>query len=52
MDQKTTFEELKSTNEDVDIAETAVKLQSAEMTYNASLMATSKIMKTSLMDYI
>ena len=52
MDQKATFEDLKSENEDIDISTTAVQLQSAELTYEASLMATSKIMKTNLMQYI
>ncbi|MCR5716566.1 MAG: hypothetical protein K6G23_06960 [Lachnospiraceae bacterium] len=50
--QKSTFEELQSENEDVDLAETAVKLASAELSYEASLQATSKIMKTNLMQYI
>ena len=52
MDQKTTFKTLQSDNEDIDIAEAAVSLTSAEMTYNSSLMATGKIMQTSLMNYI
>ena len=51
-EQKTTFETLKSENEDVDIAEVAVSLTSAELTYEASLTATSKIMQTTLMNYI
>lgn len=50
--QKTTFENLQSDNEDVDIAVTAVQLESAELTYEASLQATAKILKTNLMDYI
>lgn len=52
MEQKTTFRTLQSENEDVDIAEVAVSLTSAELTYNSSLMATGKIMQTSLMNYI
>jgi flagellar hook-associated protein 3 FlgL len=52
MDQKTTFETLQSENEDADIAEVAVQLTSSELTYNAALMATGKIMQTSLMNYI
>lgn len=51
-EQKTTFETLQSENEDVDIADVAVKLTSAELTYESSLMATSKIMQTTLMNYI
>ncbi len=52
MSQQTTFETLKSENEDADITEIAIKLNSAELTYNASLMATGKIMQTSLLNFI
>lgn len=52
MSQKTNFETLESENENVDITEVAIQLSSAELTYEAALMATSKIMQTSLMDYI
>ncbi len=50
--QKTTFETLKSENEDVDLSEAVVQLTSAEMTYEAALKATGKIMQTNLMDFI
>lgn len=50
--QKTTIDELKSDNEDSDLAETAIKLSSAEYSYNAALMATGKIMKDTLLNYI
>lgn len=52
MDQKTTFKTLQSENEDADIAEVAIQLTSTELTYEAALMATGKIMQTSLMNYI
>ena len=52
MDQRTTFRTLQSENEDADIAEVAVQLTSTEFAYNAALMATGKIMQTSLMNYI
>lgn len=52
MDQQTTFKTLQSENEDADIAEVAVQLTSSELTYNAALMATGKIMQNSLMNYI
>lgn len=52
MDQKTTFQTLQSENEDVDITEVIVQLTSTELTYNSALMATGKIMQTSLMNYI
>ena len=50
--QKTTFETLKSENEDVDITEVAIQLTSAELTYEAALMASGKVMKTTLLDFI
>lgn len=52
MDQRTTFQTLQSENEDIDIAEVVVKLTSTKLTYNSALMATGKIMQTSLMNYI
>lgn len=52
MEQKSTFKELQEENEGIDMTETAVKLASAELTYQASLQATSKIMQNSLMQYI
>lgn len=50
--QKTTFETLKSENEDVDLSEAVVQLTSAENTYEAALKATGKIMQVNLMDFI
>lgn len=50
--QKTTFETLKSENEDIDITEVAIQLSSAEMTYEAALMATGKVMQTTLLNFI
>lgn len=50
--QKTTFETLKSENEDIDITEVAIQLTSAELTYNAALMATGKVSQTTLLNYI
>lgn len=52
MSQQTTFETLQSENEDADMTEVAIKLQSAQVTYDAALMATSKIMQTSLLNYL
>ena len=52
MSQKTNYETLQSENEDVDITEVAIKLSSAELTYNSSLMATGKILQNSLMNFI
>lgn len=50
--QKTTFETLKSENEDVDITDIAIQLSSAKLTYEAALMATGKVTQTSLLNYI
>ncbi len=52
MSQQTTFETLQSENEDADMTEVAIKLQSASITYDAALMSTSKIMQTSLLNYL
>jgi len=50
--QKTTFDTLKSENEDADITEVAINLNSAELTYNAALMATGKVTQSTLINYI
>ncbi|MCM1120827.1 MAG: hypothetical protein NC543_15895 [bacterium] len=50
--QKTTFETLKSENEDIDITEVAIQLTSADLTYQAALMATGKVSQTTLLNYI
>lgn len=50
--QQTTFQTLLSENEDVDIAEVAVQLSSAELSYEASLMAVGKIAQTTLLNYL
>ena len=39
-------------NEDIDITEVAIQLTSAELTYDAALMAAGKVMKTTLLDFI
>ena len=50
--QKTTFDTLRSENEDVDITEIAIQLSSAKLTYEAALMATGKVTQTSLLQFI
>ncbi len=52
MNQTTTFKTLQSDNEDIDLAETATMLTTAQVTYEASLMATGKISQNSLMNFI
>ena len=50
--QKTTFKTLQSANEDIDVTEVTVQLTSMDNSYNSALMATGKILKNSLMNYI
>jgi len=50
--QQSDFEELLSTNEDADVVETYIKLNSAETIYNASLSTASKIVKNTLLDFL
>lgn len=50
--QLDTFKDLQSKNEDADETEVAINLSSASLTYKAALMATSKVVSTSLLDYL
>ena len=52
MSQQSTFKDLQQSNEGIDMSTVAVQLASAELTYEASLKATSKILQNSLMNYI
>ena len=52
MSQKTSFEELQSENENIDLSDAAIELQGANMAYEAALMATGKILQTSLVNYL
>lgn len=47
-----TYTELKSNNEDVDVAEASTELSTAEYVYEASLAVGSKVMKKSLVDFL
>ena len=51
-DQQTTFKTLQSDNEDADATEVAVQLSSAEVSYEAALMATSKMIQSTLLNYL
>lgn len=51
-EQLTSYEDLKSSNEDVDLEEVAVKISSAELVYNASLMSAAKVIRQSLLDFL
>lgn len=50
--QKSGFEELTSENEDADLAELAIELSSAKLTYDAALASTGKLLQTTLLNYI
>ncbi|MCM1184617.1 MAG: hypothetical protein NC337_14700 [Roseburia sp.] len=50
--QKTSFEELVSSNEDVDYADLTIQLKSVEMTYQAALSSISYVLQTTLLDFI
>lgn len=51
-DQQVDFEELLSQNEDADLVETIIKYSAAETIYNSSLSAASKLVQTSLLDFL
>jgi len=46
------MDNLVSENEDCDETEVAIELAGAKLSYEAALMATSKITQTTLLDYI
>lgn len=50
--QQVEFEDLLSNNEDADIAETYIKLTSAETIYTASLNAASRVVRNNLLDFL
>ena len=51
-EQYTTFDDLKSKNEDAELEETVVQLSSANTLYQAALGAASKVVQQTLLDYI
>lgn len=50
--QKVTVDNLKSTNEDVNLTEVAVELDEASAIYDASLAAASKVVQKKLLDFL
>lgn len=50
--QKVDFKELMSKNEDVDMVDTIINFNAAQMIYNSSLNAASKVVQNSLLDFI
>lgn len=51
-DQQVDFEDLLSQNEDADLVDTIIKYSAAETVYNSSLSAASKLVQTSLLDFL
>lgn len=51
-EQKTNFTNLKSQNEDIDIEEVVVTYTAANLVYNASLSAASKVVQQTLLDFL
>ncbi|MGN0507550.1 MAG: flagellar hook-associated protein FlgL [Lachnospiraceae bacterium] len=51
-DQQVDFEDLLSRNEDADLVDTIIKYASAQTVYNSSLSAASKLVQTSLLDFL
>ncbi|MGF7143673.1 flagellar hook-associated protein 3 FlgL [Anaerotaenia torta] len=51
-DQEVDFTDLLSTNEDADMAETIIKYGTAGVIYNASLSAASKVVQSTLLDFL
>lgn len=50
--QQTTFDTLASDNENADLTQVAIELSSAELSYNAALMATGKVVQNSLLNFL
>lgn len=50
--QKTNFKDLKSSNEDIELEDVVINYASAELVYNASLTAASKVVRQTLLDFI
>ena len=50
--QKTDFEKILSDNEDVDLGEAYIKYNQADLLYQATLSATSKVLGNTLLDFI
>lgn len=51
-DQKTAFEDILKENESIDLEEAILNYKAAEVTYNASLSASAKVVKNTLLDFI
>ncbi len=51
-EQQTNVKELKSENEDIELEEVLINYASAELVYNSSLSAASKVVRQSLLDFL
>lgn len=51
-EQQTNFKELKSENEDIVLEDVLINYYSAELVYNASISAASKVVRQSLLDFL
>lgn len=51
-EQKNNFDELKSSNEDVETEEVAIELYQAELVYESALSTTAGVIKKTLLDYL
>lgn len=51
-EQLENFEELKSTNEDIETEEAALELYQSELVYESALATTSNVIKKTLLDYL
>ncbi|MBQ4283172.1 MAG: flagellar hook-associated protein FlgL [Lachnospira sp.] len=51
-EQKANFTDLKSQNEDIDLEEVVISYSAAELVYNASLTAASKVVQQTLLDFL
>ena len=52
LEQKTSFTELLSSNESVELEDAIINYNSAQVTYNASLSAAGKVVQNSLLDFL
>lgn len=52
IEQVANFEELKSSNEDIETEETAIELYQAELVYESALSTTAGVIKKTLLDYL
>ena len=51
-EQQTNFKELKSQNEDIELEDVMINYYSAELVYNSSISAASKVVRQSLLDFL